>query len=79
MPLMGCGAGGMHPRDAVDQMLCGVQDGAARIEPEALTWAHADRMHMRWHRLCGVPDDGFRFAERYGRMNDGELDHRADG
>ena len=63
MPLLGTGAGGMALEDAAVQILAGVHDGAQPIEPEDMTWAHADRLHMQWHRFCGVPDDGFRMAE----------------
>lgn len=63
MPLLGTGTGGMALEDAAVQILAGVHDGAQPIAPEDMTWAHADRLHMQWHRFCGVPDDGFRMAE----------------
>lgn len=63
MPLLGTGTGGMALEDAAVQILAGVHDGVQPIAPEDMTWAHADRLHMQWHRFCGVPDDGFRMAE----------------
>lgn len=63
MPLLGTGTGGMALEDAAVQILTGVHDGVQPIAPEDMTWAHADRLHMQWHRFCGVPDDGFRMAE----------------
>lgn len=63
MPLLGTGTGGMALEDAAVQILAGVHDGVQPIAPEDLCWAHADRLHMQWHRFCGVPDDGFRMAE----------------
>lgn len=63
MPLMGTGTGGMDLMEAVEQMLSGVMDGFSKMEPDELTWAHADRMHMKWHRFCGISDDGFRCAQ----------------
>lgn len=63
MPLLGTDTGGMALEDAAVQILAGVHDGAQPIAPEDMTWAHADRLHMQWHRFCGVPDDGFRMAE----------------
>lgn len=63
MPLMGTGTGGMELMEAVEQMLSGVMDGFSKMEPDELTWAHADRMHMKWHRFCGIADDGFRCAQ----------------
>lgn len=64
MPLLGTGTGGMNAQDAAVQILAGVHDGTEMIEPEDMDWAHADRMHRQWHRFCGVPDDGFRWAEK---------------
>lgn len=63
MPLLGTDTGGMALEDAAVQILAGVHDGVQPIAPEDMTWAHADRLHMQWHRFCGVPDDGFRMAE----------------
>ena len=63
MPLLGTDTGGMALEDAAVQILTGVHDGVQPIAPEDMTWAHADRLHMQWHRFCGVPDDGFRMAE----------------
>lgn len=63
MPLLGTGTGGMALEDAAVQILTGVHDGVQPIAPEDLCWAHADRLHMQWHRFCGVLDDGFRMAE----------------
>ncbi|MDY5349196.1 MAG: hypothetical protein SPG80_06590 [Candidatus Ventricola sp.] len=42
-----------HP-DAEVQILAGVHDGAQTIAPEYMTWAHADRLHMQWHRMADV-------------------------
>lgn len=63
MPLLGTGTGGMDVEDAAVQMIAGVHDGTELMEPEELSWAHADRMHQQWHRFCGVPDDGFRWRK----------------
>lgn len=63
MPLLGTGTGGMDAEDAAVQMLTGVHDGTEPMEPEELCWEHADRMHQQWHRFCGVPDDGYRWAK----------------
>lgn len=63
MPLLGTDTGGMALEEAAVQILAGVHDGVQPIAPEDLCWAHADRLHMQWHRFCGVPDDGFRMAE----------------
>lgn len=62
MPMLGTGTGGMDVEDAAVQMLAGVHDGTELMEPEELCWEHADRMHQQWHRFCGVPDDGYRWA-----------------
>lgn len=72
MPLMGTGAGGMDVEDAAVQMIAGVHDGTEPMEPEELDWEHADRMHQQWHRFCGVPDDGFRWALCFGRSAEKE-------
>lgn len=82
MPVMGSGTGGMTIEDAVCQMVAGVRDGTMRLTHEEMTWAHADRMHMQWHRFCGVPDDGFRFAAYFKEEDESDgdaLDHPADG
>lgn len=60
-----------HP-DAEVQILAGVHDGAQTIAPEYMTWAHADRLHMQWHRFCGVPDDGFRMADVAAHREEGD-------
>lgn len=70
VPLLGTGAGGMPLMEALEQILSGVMDGFGEVEPDELTWAHADRMHLKWHRFCGIPDDGFRCAETFGRMKE---------
>lgn len=67
MPLLGCGTGGMELMEAVEQMLSGIVDGFSELTPDELTWEHADRMHAKWHRFCGLPDDGFRCALHLGR------------
>lgn len=72
MPLLGTGAGGMALEDAAVQILAGVHDGARPIAPEDLCWAHADRLHMQWHRFCGVPDDGFRMADVAAHRKEGD-------
>lgn len=59
MPLLGCGTGGMDPGEAVSQILAGVRDATRCMGPEGMTWAHANRMHRQWHRMCGIADDGF--------------------
>lgn len=70
LPLMGCGAGCMEPMEAVWQMLCGVYDGTLEVEAAELTWAYADRLHLQWHEMLSVPDDGYRFAEQMGESKD---------
>lgn len=72
MPLLGTGTGGMALDDAAVQIIAGVHDGAEPMEPEKLCWAHADRLHQQWHRFCGVPDDGFRWAEAVKEAEDDE-------
>lgn len=72
MPLLGTGTGGMALEDAAVQILAGVHDGAQPIAPEDMTWAHADRLHMQWHRFCGVPDDGFRMADVAAHWEEGD-------
>lgn len=84
MPLLGTGAGGMAVEDAAAQMIAGVHDGTEPMEPEKLDWAHADRMHQQWHRFCGVPDDGFRWALCFGRPAEkedanAEMESQTDG
>lgn len=74
LPLMGCGAGGMEPLAAVWQMLCGVYDGTQEVTADELTWAHADRLHLQWHEMLGIPDDGYRFAEQMGADEDDSLE-----
>lgn len=69
MPLLGCGTGGMELTEAVEQILCGVMDGLTELTPEELNWEHADRMHSKWHRFCGIPDDGFRCTLHLRREN----------
>lgn len=79
MPLLGTGAGGMELMEAVEQMLGGVMDGLCEMEPEELTWEHADRMHLKWHRFCGIPDDGFRCVEALGKVKaDAEMANQSD-
>lgn len=63
MPLMGAGAGALPVAEAVDQIVCGVHDGMMELTPGDITWAHADRMHLQWHRMCSVPDDNYRWAD----------------
>ena len=72
MPLLGTGAGGMALEDAAVQILAGVHDGAQPITEEEMTWAHADRLHIQWHRFCGVPDDGFRMADVAANREEGD-------
>lgn len=83
MPLLGTGAGGMAIEDSAVQILAGVHDGTQPITPDEMNWAHADRLHMQWHRFCGVPDDGFRMADvalQRGEVEDGtDVDHPKDG
>ncbi len=79
MPLLGTGAGGVDLEIALEQLLTGARDGSAAITPEQMTWEHADRMHQRWHRMWGVPDDGYRWADAHEEAShsDGQLDDPA--
>lgn len=80
MPLLGTGTGGMELMEAVEQMIGGVMDGLCKMEPEELTWEHADRMHQKWHRFCGIPDDGFRCTEVLGKVkSDAEVENQTNG
>lgn len=70
MPLLGTGAGGMSLHDALRQILAGVRDGQREMSPADFTWEHADQIHLQWHRFCGIPDDGVRFAEVFKEAKD---------
>lgn len=63
MPVLGAGTGALPLAAAVDQIVCGVHDGTYEMTTDEMTWAHADRMHLQWHRMCGVPDDNYRWSD----------------
>jgi len=49
-------------------------DGTQEVTADELTWAHADRLHLQWHEMLGIPDDGYRFAEQMGACEDDSLE-----
>ena len=60
--------------DADRTAACGVYDGTQEVTADELTWAHADRLHLQWHEMLGIPDDGYRFAEQMGADEDDSLE-----
>lgn len=66
---------GMNATDALAQMMMGVADAQRVITPDEMDWTHADSMHQRWHTCCGVPDDGYRWADEMEGGHHDTVDH----
>lgn len=56
VPLLGAGAGGLHPYDAAHQMYMAIRHSREAVTEKGITWDFAAARHAAWHQMTGIPE-----------------------